>query len=126
MPVWDWRSTQERGKDCSTASQPVLPRDGAALGTHSSQPGVGHGTEGLGRAVTTAGITGTESLRYAHISFLDPEHRQLGNIQGDAWGEEVSLFIYLYCIFMIIGTSCIHLALLIHLRKHRAQGNLTR
>lgn len=35
-------------------------------------------------------------------------------------------FIYIHYIFILIGTSCIHPALLIHLRKHRAQGNLTR
>lgn len=37
-----------------------------------------------------------------------------------------SKFIYLYCIFILIGTSSLHLAVLVYLRKHWAQGNLNK
>lgn len=48
MTLKDPGSTQKRGKDCSTASHPTLPRDEAALrqvNTQPNRPGVGHCTD---------------------------------------------------------------------------------
>lgn len=92
----------EMEKDCSTTSILLCPGRGSSVNTQLHRPGVGHHThEGLGRRVTTAGeITGTHSQRYSQKrSFLDPEHRQLETSRVMQWEK----FIYLYCIFILIG-----------------------
>lgn len=118
----DWGSTKKRGKDCSTTRQ---PRHEAALGQVNTQlhrPGVGHCTDkGAGQRSDTRRRNNwdreTEILSRKIISWSWAQA---------AWTHSVwckrrkSKFIYLYCISILIGTTCILLALPGHLRKTRS------